>query len=288
MSLVTGIDAPTPNVAQASAGPPRRRQRLFGIDIDAIRLDEAVAPMLAWCAEPQSTCRLVVTPNVDHIVMLQHNPGFREVYRVADLVLADGWPVVWASRRLSRPLPERVAGSDLVPAVFRAAHGDGQPLRCFLLGAAPGVAARSAHEITLRWPSIVVADVYSPPLGFEGDDRENDRILRRIAAAAPQLLVVGLGAPKQELWVHRFQSRLAARVAICGGATIDFLAGHRRRAPQWVQRAGLEWLHRLLGDPRRLAHRYCRDAYTFPRLVWREHRAAARCGRLTPIAGPRV
>jgi N-acetylglucosaminyldiphosphoundecaprenol N-acetyl-beta-D-mannosaminyltransferase len=111
---------------------------------------------------------------------------------------------------------------------------------------------------------------YSPPLGFENDDAETARILIAIAAAAPDLLVVGLGAPKQELWVHRHHRQLSANVALCVGATIDFLAGKKRRSPVWMRRAGLEWAHRVMVEPRRLAGRYARDAWVFPQLVWRE------------------
>jgi N-acetylglucosaminyldiphosphoundecaprenol N-acetyl-beta-D-mannosaminyltransferase len=106
---------------------------------------------------------------------------------------------------------------------------------------------------------------------FENDDRRTFD-LAAVAAAAPDLLVVGLCAPKQELWVHRHHRQLQAKVALCAGATIDFLAGHRRRSPAWMQLIGLEWVHRVLAEPRRLAGRYARDAWVFPQLVWREWR----------------
>jgi N-acetylglucosaminyldiphosphoundecaprenol N-acetyl-beta-D-mannosaminyltransferase len=110
-------------------------------------------------------------------------------------------------------------------------------------------------------------------LGFERDDAENAKILNLIEAAAPDVLVVGLGAPKQELWVHSHRQQIAAPVALCVGATIDFLAGEKRRAPRWMQRTGLEWLHRCASEPRRLAKRYARDAVIFPKLVWRQWRS---------------
>ena len=107
---------------------------------------------------------------------------------------------------------------------------------------------------------------------FEKDYEENQRILQLIEQAEPDLLVVGLGAPKQELWVHAHRDRLHAKVALCVGATIDFLAGEKARAPRWMRRMRLEWLHRLLSEPRRLAKRYARDAWVFPQLVWGEWR----------------
>jgi N-acetylglucosaminyldiphosphoundecaprenol N-acetyl-beta-D-mannosaminyltransferase len=249
------------------------RIRLFGIEIDPLLMLEAVGIILEWTERPGSECRFVVTPNVDHTVLLQTDFDLQSAYRDAGLVLADGWPVVAASWILRRPLPERVAGSDLAPALFAAATQQKRPLRVFLLGAAPGVAERAARSIQSRWRAVEVVGVYSPPLGFERNEEENRRILARIKEAAPQVLVVGLGAPKQELWVHRHRGEIAAPVALCVGATIDFLAGEKRRAPKLLRRLGLEWLHRMLSEPRRLAKRYARDAWIFPKLVWREWRA---------------
>jgi N-acetylglucosaminyldiphosphoundecaprenol N-acetyl-beta-D-mannosaminyltransferase len=244
---------------------------MFGINISRVTMREAVEQILKWCEQPRgSCCRYVVTPNVDHAVMLQHRGDLRAAYADASLVLADGAPIVLASRLLQRgcrALPERVAGSDLVPRLFAAAN---ERIRVFLLGAAPGVADRAAKRIEQQWPAIKVVGAYSPPLGFEQDEPERTRILARISAAAPDVLIVGLGAPKQELWVHRHHRELSAKVALCVGATIDFLAGHRRRSPVWMRRAGLEWAHRVWSEPGRLAGRYARGAWAFPRLMLRE------------------
>jgi N-acetylglucosaminyldiphosphoundecaprenol N-acetyl-beta-D-mannosaminyltransferase len=171
-----------------------------------------------------------------------------------------------------------VPGSDLAPALFKrvAAEfaGNAHPLRVFLLGAGPGVAERAAANIAARWPGVEVVGTLSPPLGFERAPAENEQILAAIAQAQPDLLLVGFGAPKQELWTHAHAARIEAKAALCIGATIDFLAGEKRRAPRWMRRLGIEWLHRLSTEPRRLAKRYLRDAWIFPRLVWREWRGA--------------
>jgi len=206
--------------------------------------------------------------------MYQHDERLREAYADAGLVLADGFPVVAAAKLLRRPLPGRVCGSDLVPALFETTTED-RPLRAFLLGAAPGVADRARDEVHKKWPSVNIVGTYCPPLGFEKDDEENARILEIVAEAKPDVLVVGLGAPKQELWVHRFHKEIQAPVALCVGATIDFLAGEKARAPVWMRRTGLEWLHRCLSEPKRLVRRYVRDAIVFPQLVWREWRSPA-------------
>ena len=269
----------------------QQRVSLFGIQINAIDMQQAIAQIHDWIREQPDACRFVVTPNVDHIVMLQTNDDFRQAYGQADLVLADGWPVVWASRKLGHPLPGLVPGSDLVPALFRSASQlptatNAQPLRVFLLGAAPGVAARAARRIENDWPGIKVVGEHSPPLGFEHDVAQTACILNRIADARPDLLVVGLGAPKQELWVSRHRERIGAGVALCVGATIDFLAGQRRRAPLWIRRIKLEWLHRMLSEPRRLFRRYARGACVFPRLVWQEWRAGKRTNLPSKLDAP--
>jgi N-acetylglucosaminyldiphosphoundecaprenol N-acetyl-beta-D-mannosaminyltransferase len=254
---------------------------LFGMTIDRIDLEEAAQTLLDWsCKSSTDGCRYVVTPNVDHAVLLRHHLGLRNAYRQASMVVADGAPLVAAARLLGRPLRGRVAGSDLVPRMLELASSaaglHNRPLRVFLLGAAPGVALRAAIRIERFYTNVEVVGVHSPPLGFEHDDHANRRTLEAVASHNPDLLIVGLGAPKQELWVHRNSSEIRARVAICAGATIDFLAGKKRRSPRWMQLVGLEWLHRLASEPRRLASRYFRDAIVFPQLVWHEWRGLAR------------
>ncbi len=224
--LMTTIVAPAPDEVH---GACPRRVSLFGFEIDAVTMLQAVDRIYGWLEEADSPTRFVVTPNVDHAVMFQHNKPLQAAYADASLVLADGMPLVAASRLVGRPLPGRVAGSDLAPALFAAAavHGG---LRVFLLGGMPGVAERAAAAVVARWPAVQVVGTYSPPLGFEQNPQENDEILRRVAAARPDVLIVGLGAPKQELWVHAHRGRIGARVTLCLGATIDFLAGQKRRA----------------------------------------------------------
>lgn len=268
------------NVLAVLPADPRSTERvpLFGCEIDPLTIDQAVARVLAWVAADERQCPFVVTPNVDHAVLLQHNAKLRQAYRDAALVLADGMPIVAASRLLGHSLPERVAGSDLVPAVLAAANAT-RPLRVFLLGAAPGVAVRAANNIEARWPGLDVVGVDSPPLGFERDADECRRIVQAINRSQADLLIIGFGAPKQELWVDAHRDQLHVNAALCVGATIDFLAGEKQRAPLWMRKAGLEWLHRVASEPRRLLKRYLRDAWIFPRLVasqwWRERRARA-------------
>jgi N-acetylglucosaminyldiphosphoundecaprenol N-acetyl-beta-D-mannosaminyltransferase len=261
-------------VKHCAGSMPIETEKLFGVTLHRVTMSETVALLLAWMTEDRP-CRYVVTPNVDHVVKLQSHPAMREAYQDAALAVADGWPLVTASRWLGRPLPERVAGSDLVPNLLAA--GQNIPgFRVFLLGAAPGVGIRAAENIRARWPRVNVCGAASPRFGFDSDPKQCEDVVDGINAAKPHLLVVGLGAPAQEIWLSRYAPQLDAQVAIAAGATIDFLAGVQRRAPYWVQQARLEWLFRLVTNPRRLAGRYARDAVVFPRLVaseWRRIRA---------------
>jgi len=245
------------------------RIRMFGVDLDPLSMDQAVAQLLEWVAEPDYNCRNVVTPNVDHVVKLQKNAAFRAAYADASMVVVDGKPVLLASHLLGTPLPETVPGSDLGPALFTAANAR-NGIRVFLFGAAEGVAERAAANIQSRWPRVEVCGVYSPPMGFSAEAPANAIALAMINAAKPDVLIVGLGAPKQELWVHAMRNQLQVKVSLCIGATIDFLAGEKARAPVWVRKLGLEWLHRIVSEPRRLLGRYAHDAWVFPRLLIKE------------------
>ncbi len=247
----------------------KARIQIFGIGIHPVRMSEAVACLQQWIAQRDGTCRYVVTPNTDHALLFQRHEGFRRACDDASLVTADGMPVVLASRLFGRALPARVTGADLVPALFSSATAEA-PLRTFLLGSAPGVAERAATKIMAKWPHVEIVGTYSPPLGFEHDEQEEQNILSRVNAVKPDLLVVGLGAPKQELFVNKHRKQLKASVAACVGGTIDYLAGDLPRAPLWMRNCGLEWLFRCLTEPRRLPLRYLRDAWYFPGLLWKE------------------
>jgi N-acetylglucosaminyldiphosphoundecaprenol N-acetyl-beta-D-mannosaminyltransferase len=248
-----------------------KKLSLFGIDIDAVSKEEAVRIIIGWVKSNEGLCRYVVTPNTDHIVKLRKSGPFLQTYRDASLVLTDGMPVLLAAKALGQKIPEIVPGSDLVVELFDAAASCGG-FSVYLLGAGPGVAERAFSKIREKWPTVREAGFYSPPFGFEKDETEVNAILERIAAAEPDLLVVGLGAPKQELWVHTYRHRLKVKVALCAGASIDFVAGERPRAPRWVRAVAMEWMFRMLSEPRRLAKRYIHDALVFPLIIFNEVR----------------
>jgi N-acetylglucosaminyldiphosphoundecaprenol N-acetyl-beta-D-mannosaminyltransferase len=261
--------------------------QLFGIEIDSLDMAGAAARVLELAKDPGGgPCRYVVTPSVDHVVLLSQRADLMAAYRDAALVLADGAPILWTSWLVGKPLPGRVAGSDLASAVFWAAS-PAAPLTVFLLGASPGVAERAKVRVEREYSNVRVVGTYSPPLGTEKDPAENAQALAAVASAKPELLVVGLGAPKQELWVQQHQHQIRARVALCIGATIDFLAGAKLRAPRWMQTLGVEWLFRTLQEPERPGKRYFQDGVRSPPLVFKEVRSAwrRRPNRAPPVAG---
>jgi N-acetylglucosaminyldiphosphoundecaprenol N-acetyl-beta-D-mannosaminyltransferase len=195
-----------------------------------------------------------ITANADHLRRYRREPLARELIDEADLVVADGMPLIWASRIAGTALPERVAGSSMIWSICEQACLRKQSI--FLLGGDPGVAQRAAQVLCERYPGIRLAGTSCPPFGFENDDVELDRIQHAVVAAAPQIVFVALGFPKQDVLIRRLRCSLPEAVFIGVGISLSFVAGEISRAPGWMCKLGFEWLYRLLQEPRRLAHRY--------------------------------
>lgn len=250
----------------------KKRIDLFGIAIDPITMKETVATIFNWMEKKESDCKFVITPNVDHIVQVQSNKALQNAYKKAALVVTDGRPVVWAAKFLGVNIPETVPGSDLVPAIFDHARAHNKVVKVFLLGAMPGVADRAKVLIGQQWAIVDVVGTLSPDFGFDKKEDASKNICEIVNASGADLLVIGLGAPKQELWVTKYAPYIHVKVALCVGATIDFIAGEKPRAPMWMRKSGLEWLHRVISEPKRLAKRYVVDAIIFPKIVYKEWR----------------
>ena len=248
------------------------RLRIGRIWIDAVTFDEALDLVGGLIRLGQGGS--VFTPNVDHVVNAETDEGLQKAYSSASFSFVDGQPLVWASRLLHPVLPAKVSGSDLVPALLERAAREGW--RVYLLGGAPGAAAIAAERIR-KAPGVNVVGVDAPRIALEASPDER-AVIDRIRQAEPDLLLVGLGSPKQEVFIDRARPLLPRTVAIAVGATLDFLAGRVRRAPPWVSRAGLEWLFRLSQEPRRLARRYLwndlRFVNIFLRTLLRSRRAS--------------
>lgn len=241
------------------------RLQIGALRVDVLDLRGALSAIEALVAAGEGGS--VFTPNVDHVVKAERDPAFRAAYLDADLCLADGMPLVWASLLLGSPLPERVAGSDLVVPLAERAAARGW--RIYLLGGAPGDAERAAEVLTSRH-GVEIAGVDAPRLepGSAGET-EGLAAAERVSAARPDLVYVAFGAPKQELWIHRHAGIIRPAVALGVGASLAFIAGTLPRAPRWMAGAGLEWAYRLGREPRRLWRRYVADAGGFLPIVAR-------------------
>lgn len=196
----------------------------------------------------------VVTPNLDHLRRCEKDMSFCALVAEADLVVADGMPLIWASKVQGTPLPERVAGSDLISSLSAAAAEHGRSV--FLLGGEPGTAEAAAKVLLQRHPHLKVAGTLCPPFGFDKKDEEIRKIEGMLAAAGADIVFVALGSPKQEMLVERIRRVLPKAWWLGVGNSFSFLSGHVKRAPVWMQRHGVEWVHRLLQEPKRLFKRY--------------------------------
>jgi N-acetylglucosaminyldiphosphoundecaprenol N-acetyl-beta-D-mannosaminyltransferase len=231
---------------------PGARLSFGPLGVDPATLPEAVDAVEALVRAGQGGA--VFTPNVDHVVLAQQDDRMREAYERASLSLVDGMPLVWASRLLGRPVPEKVSGSDLVlPLLERAAA---RSWRVYLLGGAEGVAAKARDRLRLDLPALQIVGVDAPRIDVDAAPEARDAVLAPILAARADIVLVALGAPKQEIWIDRTRDALRPAVLLGVGASLDFIAGTVPRAPRWMSRAGLEWLYRLSREPRRLAYRY--------------------------------
>jgi N-acetylglucosaminyldiphosphoundecaprenol N-acetyl-beta-D-mannosaminyltransferase len=236
---------------------------LLGIQVHNLSFDEAVARIVRMCRGDRP--RYVVTPNVDHVMKVRRDEALRRVYAEADLSLVDGMPLVWAAKLLGRPLKGKVSGSDLFEALCHEAWR--HDLGVFLLGAGPGVAEVARAVLEMRHPGLRIVGVLSPRLAADGTSPDQELIAARLRETRPDLLFTAFGTPKQEFWMARHHRDLGVPVCIGVGASFDFVAGVQRRAPRWMQHAGLEWLWRLAHDPRRLWRRYLVVDLPFLKLV---------------------
>ncbi len=238
----------------------------LGVTIDNVTWDETCDRICQLVQKKEPS--FVVTPNVDHIVRLQNDGDFLQIYQEASLVLADGMPLLWGSRFLGQPIKEKISGSDLVPKCAALAAEKG--LKLFFLGGREGAALGAKAVLKKRHPELKVVDCYSPPFGFEKDAAENEKIVRLIKRAKPDILFVGLGSPKQENWISKYHQEIEVPVSIGIGVTFEFIAGMVKRAPVWMQKCSLEWFWRLIMEPRRLWRRYLVDDMQFFLLILRE------------------
>ncbi len=244
----------------------RQTVAILGIPVDS--LDTAGVLLRIEQFIQERRFHQVATANVDFLINAMEDPILRDILRRCDLVTPDGMPLVWASRRLGAPLPERVTGADIVPALAGLAAQRGY--RIYMLGARPEVAQRAKQKLIETYPALEIVGCVSPEVA-PLDRMDDVSLLQGIIEARPDILLVAFGNPKQEKWIDKNRAALA-QVPLClgVGGTFDFIAGSTTRAPIWMQRTGLEWLYRFSREPGRLWRRYTRDIVHFGRFVARQ------------------
>lgn len=246
----------------------QRRVRLLGIDFSAIGMDALLDAAMDHTRRGAPAS--LVFLNVDVVLRSEKDEGLRRMIGAAEYVLADGMPIVWISKLFRRPLPEKVSGSDFVPRLCRRAAEERRSV--FFAGGSETSLNNALARLRAQYPALRVEGC-SPPMGFEADPVQVEELCRTIRAAAPDILVVCLGCPKQEKFVYENRARYGVPVSVCAGATVDFLSGAVKRCPPWMSRSGLEWFYRFLQEPRRLFRRYFIDDMRILPLIlkyWRE------------------
>jgi N-acetylglucosaminyldiphosphoundecaprenol N-acetyl-beta-D-mannosaminyltransferase len=236
---------------------------VLGARVDALQISEVIWQMRRWIERPDA-CHYIAVTGMHGIMEAQHNAEFKRVLADADLVVPDGMPLVWIGRLRGQPLRRRVYGPELMLSFCRETAPTG--CRHFLYGGEASVPGQLAEFLEKSCPGICIAGVYSPPFRPMTPD-EDVAIVEMINRAAPDVLWVGLSTPKQERWMHQHRDQLRVPVMVGVGAAFDFLFSRKRQAPAWMRERGLEWLFRLLQEPRRLWKRYLVSGSEFVLLV---------------------
>lgn len=231
------------------------RIKFMNTDIDNLTMAETLNEIDKLIQK--KNCSYVVTPNVDHIVRIEKDEELQKVYKNASLILTDGKPLIWISKWYKTPIKEKISGSDLFPRVCQLAANKNYTM--YLLGAAEGVADTAAKNLMKKYPGLNIVGTYSPPFGFEKNKQEMNKIKTQIQDVHPDILIVGLGCPKQEKFMYYHCKELGVPISFGLGASIDFEAGNIKRAPKWMSNHGLEWLYRFSKEPKKLFKRYFVD-----------------------------
>ncbi|AUT02009.1 glycosyltransferase [Nostoc sp. CENA543] len=213
---------------------------------------------------------VVFTPNVNHITRLQKQPDFYSVYQEADYIVCDSKILMYASQFLNTPIKEKISGSDLLPAFYNYYKND-ETIKIFLLGSETEIVKKAQRRINAKVGREIVVGAYSPSFGFEKNEEECQEIVKMINSSTATVLAVGVGAPKQEMWISKYKEQLKnITVFLAIGATINFEAGTVKRSPKWMSEVGLEWLYRLASEPKRLWKRYFFDVIPFFLLILKQ------------------
>lgn len=231
--------------------------------VNNITMDEALSNIEKMIHSDKKS--YIVAINVDVVMKMEEDLYLKKIVDEADMTLVDGKPLIWISKIHKIPIKEKISGSDLVPKLCKLSSD--KKYSIFIIGGKEGIADQAKNKLENDLPGINIVGTYSPPFGFEKYDKEVDKINKMIKKVKPDLLIVCFGCPKQEKWIYENIDKYDAKVSVCAGATVDFLAGNVKRAPKWMSNCGLEWFYRFLQEPKRLFKRYFVDDVKIIKLI---------------------
>ncbi len=240
-----------------------KKQALLNTFVNNVTMSEAIATIEDLIETNKKA--YVVAVNVDVVIKIEKDVYLKKIVNNADMVLVDGQPLVWISKLHGKPLKAKISGSDLVPLLCEVASEKGYKI--FILGGKKQVAERAKEKLESQLPQIRIVGTYAPPFGFENNESELKKINQMISEAQPDILIACFGCPKQEKWIYENIKKYDAKVSVCAGATVDFLAGNVKRAPRWMSEHGLEWFYRFIQEPQRLFKRYFVDDVKILKLI---------------------
>ena len=241
------------------------KQALLNTYINNVTMPETIAAIEQMIEADKKS--YVVAINVDVVMKIEEDSYLKKVVDNADMVLVDGKPLVWISKLHGKPLKAKISGSDLVPLLCEVDAEKGYKI--FIIGGKDGIAEQAKEKLENRLPKIKIVGTYAPPFGFEKNESELDKINQMISEAHPDLLIACFGCPKQEKWIYENIEKYNAKVSVCAGATVDFLAGNVKRAPRWMSDHGLEWFYRFTQEPKRMFKRYFVDDTKIVKLIFK-------------------
>lgn len=239
------------------------KHALLNTYINNVTMSETIAAIEQMIETDKKS--YVVAINVDVVMKIEEDPYLKKVVDNADMVLVDGKSLVWISKLHGKPLKAKISGSDLVPLLCEVAAEKGY--RIFIIGGKDGIAEQAKNKLEAKHPDIKIVGTYAPPFGFEKNEKELKKINQMISEVHPDLLIACFGCPKQEKWIYENIEKYDAKVSVCAGATVDFLAGNVKRAPHWMSEHGLEWFYRFLQEPKRMFKRYFIDDVKIIKLI---------------------
>ena len=243
-----------------------QRVNILGTQVSSISSTDLLADFKV-AIQAKKLMQVAITP-VNSILAAYKNPQVQEAYNAANYVLCDGMPVKWASTFLNTPIVERITGLDLLPSLVAFAANENFSL--FLLGASPGVGEKLKEVILQQYPNCKIVGIYVPPFMPVFDAAENKKMVDAVNAAKPDIVLISLTAPKQDLWITQNKAQLHPALYVGIGGAFEVMAGLAKRAPKWMHGAGLEWLFRLIQEPKRMYRRYLIEAPLFIPLVIRQ------------------